>query len=84
MLFLFFQTHLSTQETSKASFSNHNGANVNLMFQTFFKSLACLALQKETIVKKITQPKLPKTKNEVTKIGNEPGTSGNELCLCNL
>ena len=29
---------------------------------TFFKSLACLALQTETIIKKITQPKLPKTK----------------------
>ena len=42
---------------------------------TFFKSLACLALQTETIVKKITQPKLPKTKNEVTKICNEPGIS---------
>ena len=40
---------------------------------TFFKSLACLALQTETIVKKITQPKLPKMKNEVTKICNEPG-----------
>jgi hypothetical protein len=26
-----------------------------------------------TIVKKITQPKLPKTKNELTKIHNEPG-----------
>ena len=42
---------------------------------TFFKSLACLALQTETIVKKITQPKLPKTKNELTKICNEPGIS---------
>ena len=40
---------------------------------TFFESLACLALQTETIVKKITQPKLPKTKNEITKICNEPG-----------
>ena len=40
---------------------------------TFFKSLACLALQTETIVKKITQPKLPKTKNELTKICNELG-----------
>ena len=30
----------------------------------FFKSLACLDLQMETIVKKITQPMLPKTKNE--------------------
>jgi hypothetical protein len=28
-----------------------------------FKSLAGLALQTETIIKKITQPKLPKTKN---------------------
>ena len=27
----------------------------------------------ETIVKKITQPKLPKTENELTKICNEPG-----------
>ena len=42
---------------------------------TFFKSLACLALQTETIVKKITQPKLPKTKKELTKICNEPGKS---------
>ena len=40
---------------------------------TFFKSLVCLALQTETIVKKIMQPKLPKTKNELTKIHNEPG-----------
>jgi hypothetical protein len=40
---------------------------------TFFKSLACLALQTETIVKKITQPKLQKTINEVTKICNKPG-----------
>ena len=45
------------------------------MFVYIFKSLACLALQMETIVKKITQPKLPKTKNEVTKICNEPGIS---------
>ena len=42
---------------------------------TFFKSLACLALQTETIVKKITQPKSPKTKNELTKNCNEPGIS---------
>ena len=28
-------------------------------------------LQTETIIKKITQPKLPKTKNEITKICNE-------------
>ena len=40
---------------------------------TSFKSLACLALQMETIIKKITQIKLQKTKNEVTKICNEPG-----------
>ena len=40
---------------------------------TFLKILACLALQTETNVKKITQPKLPKMKNEVTKICNEPG-----------
>ena len=42
------------------------------MFIYMFKSLACLALQTETIVKKVTQPKLPKTKNEVTNICNEP------------
>jgi hypothetical protein len=40
---------------------------------TFLKSLACLALQTETILKKIMQPKLPKTKNELTKICNELG-----------
>ena len=34
---------------------------------TFFKCLACLALQTETIVKKITQPKLPKMKKELPK-----------------
>ena len=31
---------------------------------TISKSLVCLALQTETIVKKITQPKLQKTKNK--------------------
>jgi hypothetical protein len=36
------------------------------MLFTFFKSLACLALQTETTVKKITQPKLPKTKIKLT------------------
>ena len=40
--------------------------------QSYEKSLACLALQTETIVKKITQPKLPKTKIELTKISYEP------------
>ena len=49
--------------------------NLRKCLFTFFKSLACLALQTETIVKKITQPKLPKTKNELTKICNEPGIS---------
>ena len=44
------------------------------MFVYIFESLACLALQMETIVKKIKQPKLPKTKDEVTKICNEPGS----------
>ena len=43
-------------------------------FFTFFKSLAFLALETETIVKKLTKPKSPKTKNEITKICNEPGT----------
>ena len=43
------------------------------MFIYIFKSLACLALQMETIVKKITKHKLPKKKNEFTKICNEPG-----------
>ena len=37
---------------------------------TFFKIIDCLALQTETIVKKITQPELP---NELTKICNKPG-----------
>ena len=46
---------------------------VTKMFIYIFKSLVCLALQTETIVKKITQPKLPKTKNELTKNFNEPG-----------
>ena len=46
---------------------------VKKMFIYIFKSLASLALQTETIVKKIMQPKLPKTKNELTKICNEPG-----------
>ena len=40
---------------------------------TFFKILDCLALQTETIIKKITQPELPNTKNELTKICNKPG-----------
>jgi hypothetical protein len=44
------------------------------MFIEIFKSLA---LQMETIVLKITQPKLPKTKKELTKIYNELGISGN-------
>ena len=55
---------------------------MSVIFQclfTFFKSLTCLALQTETILKKITQPKSPKTKNELTKICNEPGISENEL-----
>ena len=43
---------------------------------TFFKSLACLALQTEIIIKKIKQPKLPKMKKELTKICNEPGMNG--------
>ena len=47
---------------------------------TFFKSLACLALQTETIIKKITQPRLPKTKNKVTKICNEPGGHKQPSC----
>ena len=38
----------------------------NCLF-AFFKSLACHALQTETIIKKIIQPKLPKTKNKRTK-----------------
>ena len=44
-----------------------------VIFFYIFKSLAWPALQMETIIKKITQPKLPKTKNEVTKICNELG-----------
>ena len=35
---------------------------------TFLKRLACLAFQTETIIKKITQPKLAKMKNKLTKI----------------
>ena len=35
--------------------------------------VTCLALQTESIVEKITQPKLPKSKNELTKICNELG-----------
>ena len=50
----------------------------------FFKSLACLALQSETIVKKITQPKSPKTKNELTKICNEPGKNGKRYPFANV
>ena len=46
---------------------------VTKMFIYIFKSLACLALKTETIIKKISQPKLPKRKNELTKIYNEPG-----------
>ena len=38
--------------------------NLRNVYLHFFKSLACLDLQMETIVKKITQPMLPKTKNE--------------------
>ena len=37
-------------------------------------SLAYLVLQTETIIMKIMQPKLRKTKNELTKICNEPGS----------
>ena len=47
--------------------------NKGLMFIQIFKSLAFLALQRETIVKKIMQLKLPKTKNKVAKICNDPG-----------
>jgi hypothetical protein len=42
---------------------------VKKMFIYIFLSLA---LQPETIIKKSTQPKLPKMKNELTKICNEP------------
>ena len=48
---------------------------------TFFKSLACLALQTQSILKKIRQPKLPKTKFELTKICNEPGMKFKYFCL---
>ena len=51
---------------------------------TFFKSLVCLALQTETIAKKITQPKSPKTKNELTKICNEPGGIRHQKVLLKL
>ena len=53
------------------------------MFVYIFKSLARLALQMETIVKKINLS-YQKMKNEVNKICNELDISGNELCLCNL
>jgi hypothetical protein len=63
------------------SFSSHFGfcwfwpTKLRKCLFTFFKSLACLALQTEAIAKKITQPKSPKTKNELTKICNELGIS---------
>ena len=63
---------------SKMSFSSHFVYLFLLILSyvvTFFKSLACFALQTGTIVKKITQPRLPKTKNELTKICNELGKS---------
>ena len=56
----------STEVTYKRTFISKQ----SLCFFTFSKSLACLALQTETI---IAQTKLPKTKNEITKICNEPG-----------
>ena len=51
--------------------------NVYLGFKRL-ACLACLASQMETIVKKITQPNLPKMKNELAKICNEPGISVNK------
>ena len=65
MTFMSFSSHFR--------FSLVLADEVTKMFIYIFKSLACLALQTETIVKKIIQPKLPKTKNEFTKICNEPG-----------
>ena len=47
------------------------------MFIYIFKSLACLALQK-----KIVQPNLTKTKNEFTKICNEPGINVCIFFIC--
>ena len=44
----------------------------------WLRKCACLFLRRETIVKKITQPKLPKTKNELANICNEPGISVNK------
>ena len=49
---------------------------------TFFKSLAHLALQTETIIQKITQLKWWKTKNEITKICDEPGIVLQYTTLC--
>ena len=44
------------------------------LFNPFFDfRFPSLALQRETIVKKIMQLKLPKTKNKVAKICNDPG-----------
>ena len=43
--------------------------NIAICLFTFYS----LSLQTKIIIKKITQPKLPKTKNEVTKICNELG-----------
>ena len=51
-------------------FGRHSYKNTKIlrnMFVYIFKSLALLALQTETIVKKITQPKLPKTKMNLPK-----------------
>ena len=45
------------------------------MFIYIFQNSCLSSLQTESKIKKITQPKLPKTKNELTKICNEPGNS---------
>ena len=62
--------------SSQFRFSLVLADKVTKIFIYIFKSLARLALQMETIVKKIMQPKLPKTKNEFTKICNKPGIFG--------
>ena len=56
------------------SFSYHFGIPKYYLIVCLFSfGLAHLALQTENIIQNITQPKWWKTKNEVTKICDEPG-----------
>ena len=54
-------------------FWRQNYQNLMLQFVCFLFCLAHLALQTESIIQKITQPKWRQTKNEVTKIYDELG-----------